>query len=94
MTCISWNCRGLAAATTNRELYDIVTGHKPAIVFLMETRAHKNRVARVKRRFRFQHYFCVEPQGLSGGLCLLWNACPLFELYSLCLKREKVGMCV
>lgn len=73
MTCISWNYRGLAAATTNRELNHLIRGHKPAIIFLMETRAQKERVECVGRKFRYQHSFCVESIGISGGICLLWN---------------------
>lgn len=73
MTCVSWNCRGLVAATTFRELNDLIRDHKPAIIFLMQTRAHKERVNRIKRRFRYQHVFCVEAQRISRGLCLLWN---------------------
>lgn len=73
MTCISWNCCGLAATTTNRELNDLYRDHKLAIVFLMETKAHKERVERVRRKYKVQHSYCVEASGTNGGLCLLWN---------------------
>lgn len=39
----------------------------------MEIRAHKNRIDRLKRSLKFYHSFCVDANGLSGGLCLLWN---------------------
>lgn len=39
----------------------------------METRAQKSRVERIKRKLRFQHVFCVDARGTSGGLALLWN---------------------
>lgn len=73
MTILSWNCRGLAATTTTRELRDICRSHKPEIVFLMETRAPKERIVRYRRMLKFQHDFSVEPRGFSGGLCLLWT---------------------
>lgn len=73
MTCISWNYRDLAVATINRELRALIQRFKPAIVFLMETRAKKDRVEKVRRRLRFHHCYCVEANGLSGGLALFWN---------------------
>lgn len=39
----------------------------------METRAKAKHMEQAKRRLHFQHAFVVEPRGLSGGLCLLWN---------------------
>lgn len=73
MTIISWNCRGLVAATTSRELQDLMKGQKLAIFFLMETRAQQERVVRVKRKLKFNNMFCVPANGISGGLCLFWN---------------------
>lgn len=40
----------------------------------METKAPKERVERVSRSLRFSSYYVVEARGLSGGLCLFWNA--------------------
>lgn len=73
MTIISWNCRGLAALATIRELSELCKVHQPDIVFLMETRAPKERVEKMRRRLKFQRCFVVNPRGLSGGLCLFWN---------------------
>lgn len=73
MSFLSWNCRGLAAATTTRELRDVCRTQRPDIVFLMETRAHKERIKRYKRMLKFQHAFSVDPRGLSGGLGLFWS---------------------
>lgn len=39
----------------------------------METRAHKNKIARLKKNLKFQNWFCVEARGTAGGLCLMWN---------------------
>lgn len=73
MTTLSWNCRGLAAAATLSELCDICRVHQLTILFLMETRANKDRIERVRRRLKFANSFVVEARGLSGGLCLLWD---------------------
>lgn len=72
MSIISWNCRGMAAPATIRELHELCKADKLAI-FLMETRAPKGRVQRMKRRLKFHKCFVVEPRGLSGGLCVFWN---------------------
>lgn len=63
MTCISWNCRGLAAAPTMRELRQLCKAHTPAIVFLMETRASVERVENVRRKLKFSNMFCVDAIG-------------------------------
>lgn len=71
MTTLSWNCRGLAAPPTIQELKGLCKVHRPAILFLMETRAPRGRVENMKRRLKFQHCFTVDPRGLPGGLALL-----------------------
>lgn len=74
MNILSWNCRGVAAAATLRELKSICRASQPAILFLLETRAHKERIDRVKRSLKFNHVFCVEASGLAGGLAIFWSA--------------------
>lgn len=73
MTTLSWNCRGLAATSTGLELKGLIKQQQPAIIFLMETRAPEERVVRLKRRVKYTNHFVVNPNGLAGGLCLLWN---------------------
>lgn len=73
MSLLSWNCWGIAAAPTIRELRDICKSQQPSIVFLMETRAHRNRIENLRRSLKFANSFCEEANGMAGGLCLLWN---------------------
>lgn len=73
MSIMSWNCRGLAAPATIRELKELCKAHQPAILFLMETRAQKERVENMRRRLKFHNCFTVDPRGHSGGLCLFWS---------------------
>lgn len=73
MSVLSWNCRGLAATATMSELRELCKFHQPAIIFLMETRAPKERIENLRRRLKFKFCFSVEPRGLAGGLGLLWN---------------------
>lgn len=47
--------------------------HKPAIVFLMETRAPEERIEAIRSSLQFQNMFCVEARERSGGLGLFWN---------------------
>lgn len=73
MSIISWNCRGMGAPATIRELHELCKAYQPAILFLMETRAPMGRIEKMKRRLKFQNCFAVDPIGLSGGLCILWK---------------------
>ncbi|KAJ1417306.1 Zinc finger, CCHC-type [Sesbania bispinosa] len=73
MICLSWNCRGMAAASTIRELKELYSYYKPSIVFLSETKATSRKVEQFRRKLRFHQSFCVEANGLSGGLALFWR---------------------
>ncbi|XP_057432608.1 uncharacterized protein LOC130725388 [Lotus japonicus] len=73
MKILSWNCRGVAATPTARELRNICSNNKPSIVFLMETRARREKIEELRRRLGFDYYFTVDPRGISGGLALLWK---------------------
>ncbi|KAJ1436189.1 Endonuclease/exonuclease/phosphatase [Sesbania bispinosa] len=73
MSCLSWNCRGVAAPATIRELQQLCGKYKPSIVFLSETKAAKDKIENLKRKLRFTSSFIVPSKGLSGGLDLLWN---------------------
>lgn len=68
MTINRWNCRGLAAPATIRELTKLCKSHHPDLVFLMETRAPRERVENMKKRLKFKSFFVVNPRGLSEGL--------------------------
>ena len=73
MNILSWNCRAVAGSSTVQELVDLCQRVHPAILFLMETRAHRSRLEKLRRKLRFDEMYCVEADGLSGGLGLLWK---------------------
>lgn len=73
MTILSWNCRGVVVSATRNELRELKKVYHPAIIFLMETRAPKGRICKLRRALKLQSSFCVDPVGLSGDLCLLWD---------------------
>lgn len=86
MTTVSMNCCGLAAATTSRELQDLIKVQKPAILFLLEIRAQKERVDRVRRKLKFQNMFCIPALGTSVG----WDYSGIIMWKSRSLIREKL----
>ena len=73
MIILSWNCWGVVGASTVQELLSLCNQVKPTILFLMETRAYKNRLEELRQRLRFNELFCVQAEGLSRGLGLLWK---------------------
>src|ERR1044072_1533334 len=80
MNLLSWNCRGLPAPATMRELKELRMKLQPTIVFLMETRAPLVRVEKVRNELNYPNGFCVEAAGISGGLGLFWNNTVAIEI--------------
>ncbi|XP_060972610.1 uncharacterized protein LOC133038464 [Cannabis sativa] len=73
MNVLSWNCRGLGNQRAVQFLKEIVTQKKPKFIFLCETKCGKSRIDWVGRLLGFDCIFVVDPQGLSGGLAMLWK---------------------
>ncbi|XP_043717706.1 uncharacterized protein LOC122665618 [Telopea speciosissima] len=40
----------------------------------METKSKERKILSLSRKLAIEHYLCVEPQGASGGLAMLWNS--------------------
>ncbi|KAL0430276.1 UNVERIFIED_CONTAM: hypothetical protein Sradi_0653600 [Sesamum radiatum] len=72
MIILSWNCQGLGTPCMVHTLGELLRHHSPSLFFLAETKCKNGRIESIKRRF---NYFgcCVESQGRSGGLALLWH---------------------
>nr|XP_025616741.1 uncharacterized protein LOC112709055 [Arachis hypogaea] len=47
---------------------------------------------RIRRRLNFEKSFCVEPRGLSGGLCLLWKSNTNIDVYEWCDNYIKASI--
>jgi hypothetical protein len=73
MTTLCWNCRGLGNPSTVGELYRKVKEKCPGVVFLMETKLHNKKMARIKQKMGFNNMLTVDCVGRSGGLALLWK---------------------
>ncbi|RYR11937.1 hypothetical protein Ahy_B04g069438 [Arachis hypogaea] len=93
MSCLSWNCCGMAALATVSELQNLCKQFKPAIVFLIETRAKREYLEKIKRKFCFDGSFCVEPRRLSGARpAISSDHCPIIlvsEPKNKCAKEFK-----
>ena len=73
MNILSWNCRGLGQPRTVQELVRLVRASCPKLVFIMETRQHKERVVNLKYRLGYKNCFTVESGNKGGGLVLFWD---------------------
>lgn len=83
MNCLSVNCRGCGRPEVVQEICHVVESVKPAVVFLMETKMHRDRVMNLKQLLGFQNAEVVSSLGQSGGLMLLWRGMLLW-LYKVC----------
>ncbi|KAL0433053.1 UNVERIFIED_CONTAM: hypothetical protein Slati_2639600 [Sesamum latifolium] len=81
MSLIVWNCQGLGNPWTVRGLWDLLRVHKPHLVFLAETKCSASQIEVVKRRLNL-FGVCVNPNGRSGGLALLWQKSVEVQLQS------------
>jgi hypothetical protein len=80
MNLLSWNCRGLGNPQAVRDLCQLTKEKKPTILFLMETKCHRNKMEFVRVKLGFECLFVVDSVGRSGGLALLWNDKELVEI--------------
>ncbi|OMO73216.1 reverse transcriptase [Corchorus capsularis] len=64
---------GALRFTAGGELKDLNQKYRPSLLFLSETRMKKERALSLRMRLGFHNGVCVEPIGLSGGLCLWWK---------------------
>ncbi|KAL0884467.1 hypothetical protein Bca101_008448 [Brassica carinata] len=70
---LSWNCQGLGNVLTIRRLKEIYRSMSPDVMFLMETKNDDAFVNEKLQSLQYSNYFSVPPNGLSGGLSLLWK---------------------
>ncbi|XP_042983221.1 uncharacterized protein LOC122312630 [Carya illinoinensis] len=73
MSIVVWNCRELGNPRPVRILKKIVKDKCPNLVFLVETKAGKQRLESVRRSLKLDGCFVVHSVGLSGGIALLWK---------------------
>lgn len=54
-------------------LKKLIKRHKPNIAALLETRVLASHAVGIVRQLCFEESILVDPEGFSGGMCLLWN---------------------
>jgi hypothetical protein len=76
MNLLAWNCQGsggsLASSTMNH-LHRLLTSTKAKVTFVFETRNSKFSKTDLINRFNVYDALIVSPQGMSGGLWLMWD---------------------
>ncbi|CAM8908580.1 unnamed protein product [Rhodiola kirilowii] len=73
MTILSWNLRGMGNPRTIRELRSLIRATNPQVIGLIETKADKKKMERIRVLLGFFGCFVVPAKGASGGLALLWR---------------------
>ena len=73
MSLLAWNCRGLGSSLAVWTLVDEVRAKDPFLVFLLETKAKKNRIKGIQNKLEYSQGLTVRSDGRSGGLALLWR---------------------
>jgi len=73
MITLSWNCRGLAQASTICILRALIRKHNPDILFLSETKALPLVSTPILRQLGFSLMVHAPPSGSKGGLLLAWR---------------------
>ena len=73
MRTLAWNCRGAGRASIVRALKELIRESNPDIIFLSETKIKSTRINKICDRLKFVDSWCVDADGLSGGLALFWR---------------------
>lgn len=73
MSCLAWNCRGLAKPRAVRFLKEIISQLRPNLIFLSETLVKRKVVENVCKAIHYSGCYAVDATGLSGGLALIWK---------------------
>jgi hypothetical protein len=72
MIILSWNCRGLAQASTIRALRAMIRRNHPDIIFLSETKT--NLACSILLQLGYSLSIQAPPSGSRGGLLIAWHS--------------------
>uniref|UniRef100_A0A0D2ZZG0 Endonuclease/exonuclease/phosphatase domain-containing protein n=2 Tax=Brassica oleracea TaxID=3712 RepID=A0A0D2ZZG0_BRAOL len=68
-----WNCQGAGSTETVQKIREVRRLHFPDFMFLMETKQKYAYVSGLQKSLGYDKLFTVEPNGLSGGLAVMWK---------------------
>ena len=92
MNLLSVNCRGCGWPETVQELPHVEQTVRLAVLFLMETKMHRDRAMVLKKSLGFPNAEAISSEGLSGGLMLLWRGNVTVAIES--LSRSQIDILV
>ncbi|XP_026455509.1 uncharacterized protein LOC113356558 [Papaver somniferum] len=73
MKILSWNVQGSKTSSTRNHLTDLIRAQNPDIIFLCETKISSTKCQPLLKQYQYPNWRYIEPEGLSGGLVLLWK---------------------
>ena len=73
MSILSWNCQGAGSIETVRHLRGLRRKYFPDFIFLMETKQKTDYLVGLKKQLGYDCIVTVDPDGLSGGLAVMWK---------------------
>ncbi|XP_058733373.1 uncharacterized protein LOC131604980 [Vicia villosa] len=68
-----WNCRGAASNGFVCVCKQYVTTWNPAMLVIMETRCHPDRVKKYFIQLRYHGFLASNNEGFAGGICVGWK---------------------
>ena len=80
MKMIAWNCQGAGNEMFRAHAYELHRRHRPNILIIIEPRISEARAQGVIDTLPYSHSSRVDPVGFSGGIWLLWNEGPSFNV--------------
>ncbi|XP_021728049.1 uncharacterized protein LOC110695134 [Chenopodium quinoa] len=73
MKVVMWNVKGASRNEFIPHAWDVIAAHKPSIFILLETKSDGTRAAEVSKLLGFDHFNFIKPNGLRGGIWLLYK---------------------
>ena len=80
MKMIAWNCQGAGSVTFRNHAYELHRRHRPEILIILKPRIAEERAQAVINTLPYNHSWLVDLTGFSGGVWLLWNESPSFNM--------------
>ena len=73
MSILCWNCQGAGSTETVQQIREYRRKYFPDFLFFMEMKQKWEYVNGLRKSLGYDKVFTVEPEGLSGGLAVMWK---------------------